>query len=110
MSDLPRLLTITVVDVSTGLALASHSNMPSINPEAAVAYTTEVVRQKQRAMRTLKLQSETIQDIYITLSNQLHLIKLNSTGSRFIHLVVNLHDTNLATAREVLRTHATQLH
>ena len=51
----------------------------------------------------LKLTSETIEDILITLSTQLHLIKLNSTGTKFVYLVVNARDTNLAIAREVLR-------
>lgn len=109
ISDLPTLMAIAVVDISSGMALASHSNTPSINPETAAAYNTEVVKQKFKAMSALKLQGETIQDILITLSNQLHLIKLNSSGNKFIYLVVNSRDTNLAIAREVLRQHADQI-
>ena len=105
ITDLPGLMAVAVVDVSSGMALASHSNTPSINPETAAAYNTEVVKQKQKAMQALKLQGETIEDILITLSNQLHLIKLNPAGSKFIYLVVNSRDTNLAIAREVLRGH-----
>jgi hypothetical protein len=106
ITDLPSLMAIAVVDVSSGMALASHSNTPSINPETAAAYNTEVVKQKQKAMSALKLQGEVIEDILITLTNQLHLIKLNPAGSKFIYLVVNSRDTNLAIAREVLRSHA----
>jgi hypothetical protein len=106
ITDLPSLMAIAVVDVQSGMALASHSNTPSINPETAAAYNTEVVKQKQKAMSALKLQGETIEDILITLTNQLHLIKLNPAGSKFIYLVVNSRDTNLAIAREVLRSHA----
>ena len=103
ITDLPGLMAIAVVDVQSGMALASHSNTPSINPETAAAYNTEVVKQKQKAMSALKLQGETIEDILITLTNQLHLIKLVDDGKKFIYLVVNSRDTNLAIAREVLR-------
>ena len=105
ITDLPGLMAVAVVDVTSGMALASHTNSPSINPETAAAYNTEVVKQKQKAMSALKLTNETIEDILITLTNQLHLIKLNPAGSKFIYLVVNSRDTNLAIAREVLRGH-----
>ncbi|WP_245575858.1 hypothetical protein [Hymenobacter norwichensis] len=102
-------MAIAVVDTNSGMSLASHSNSPSLNPDTAAAYNTEVVKQKQKAMAALKLTGETIQDILITLSNQIHLLKLNDNGTKFIYLVVNSRDTNLAIAREVLRNHASQL-
>jgi hypothetical protein len=84
------------------MSLASHTNS-GINPDTAAAYNTEVVKQKQKAMAALKLQGETMDDILITLTNQLHLIKLVGDGKKFIYLVVNSRETNLAIAREVLR-------
>jgi len=109
ISDLPSLLAVAVVDATSGMALASHSNSPTLNPETAAAYNAEVVKQKQKAMSALKLQGEKIEDILISLSNQLHLIKLNDNGSKFIYLAVNPRDTNLAIAREVLRSHVDEL-
>jgi hypothetical protein len=109
ITDLPGLVAVAVVDVTSGMALASHSNSAAINPETAAAYNTEVVKQKQKAMAALKLTDETIEDILITLTNQLHLLKLNPTGNKFIYLVVNSRETNLAIAREVLRSHASQI-
>ena len=109
LDELPQLVAVAIVEVSSGMCLASHTNNPAINPETAAAYNTEVVKQKQKAMTALKLTGETIQDILITLSNQIHLLKLNDNGTKFIYLVVNSRDTNLAIAREVLRTHASQL-
>jgi hypothetical protein len=102
INDLPGLMAVAIVDISSGMSLASHSNS-GINPETAAAYNTEVVKQKQKAMTALKLQGETIDDILITLTNQLHLIKLVADSKKFIYLVVNSRDTNLAIAREVLR-------
>jgi len=103
INSLPGLLAVAVVDAQSGMALASHSNSPSLNPETAAAYNTEVVKQKQKAMAALKLTGEKIEDILMTLSHQLHLIKLSDDGKKFIYLVVNSRDTNLAIAREVLR-------
>ncbi|SHJ38437.1 hypothetical protein SAMN02745146_2987 [Hymenobacter daecheongensis DSM 21074] len=103
IDDLPQLLAIAIVDAQSGMALASHSNVPSLNPETAAAYNTEVVKQKQKAMAALKLQGERIDDILITLTNQIHLINLIGDGKKFIYLVVNSRDTNLAIARDVLR-------
>ncbi|MGI4864811.1 MAG: hypothetical protein ACRYFZ_12880 [Janthinobacterium lividum] len=102
LNDLPGLMAIAVVDISSGMSLASHTNS-SINPDTAAAYNTEVVKQKQKAMAALKLQGEVMDDILITLTNQLHLIKLVGEGKKFIYLVVNSRETNLAIAREVLR-------
>jgi predicted regulator of Ras-like GTPase activity (Roadblock/LC7/MglB family) len=109
INDLPGLLAVAIVDVTSGMALASHSNSPSLNPETAAAYNTEVVKQKQKAMSALKLTNESIEDILITLTNQLHLLKLNPAGNKFIYLAVNSRDTNLAIAREVLRSHVEQI-
>ena len=102
LNDLPGLLAVAVVDISSGMSLASHSNS-SINPDTAAAYNTEVVKQKQKAISALKLQGESLDDVLITLTNQLHLLKLVNEGKKFIYLVVNPRDTNLAIAREVLR-------
>ena len=103
INDLPGLVAVAVVDVTSGMALASHSNVASLNPETAAAYNTEVVKQKQKAMAALKLQDEKIEDILMTLSNQMHLIKLSADGKKFIYLVASSRDTNLAIARDVMR-------
>ncbi|WP_223648890.1 hypothetical protein [Hymenobacter psoromatis] len=103
LNDLPQLLAVAIVDVQSGMTLASHSTSPTLNPETAAAYNTEVVKQKQKAMNALKLTGESIDDILITLTNQIHLLKLVDNGKKFIYLVVNSRDTNLAIARDVLR-------
>jgi predicted regulator of Ras-like GTPase activity (Roadblock/LC7/MglB family) len=102
LNELPGLMAVAVVDISSGMSLASHTNS-TINPDTAAAYNTEVVKQKQKAIGALKLQGETIDDVLITLTNQLHLLKLVNDGKKFIYLVVNPRDTNLAIAREVVR-------
>jgi hypothetical protein len=109
MDALPTLMAVAVVDVQSGMALASHTNVPSLNPEIAAAYNTEVVKQKLKAMSALKLTSEKLEDILMTLSSQMHLIKLADDNKKFIYLVANSRDTNLAIAREVVRQSAVHL-
>ena len=103
INDLPQLVAVAIVDTQSGMTLASHTNSPTLNPETAAAYNTEVVKQKQKAMTALKLTGETIDDILITLTNQIHLINLVDGGKKFIYLAVNSRDTNLAIARDILR-------
>lgn len=109
LTELPGLLAVAVVDVVSGTSLASHTNSAAINPATAASYNAEVVKHKQKALAALQLSDETIEDILITLSSQLHLLKVTKDGERFIYLAVNAHDTNLGIAREVLRAQAHQL-
>jgi hypothetical protein len=109
IDSLPTLMAVAVVDIQSGMALASHSNVASLNPETAAAYNTEVVKQKLKAMTALKLTSEKIEDILMTLTNQMHLIKLSDDGKKFIYLVASSRDTNLAIARDVVRQAAEML-
>lgn len=106
LTDLPQLVAVAIVDTQSGMTLASHSNSPALNPDTAAAYNTEVVKQKQKAMAALKLKDEQIDDILISLTNQLHLINLVDGGKKFIYLAVNARDTNLAIARDILRQQA----
>ncbi len=104
LSDLPTLVAVAIVDTNSGMALASHSNSSTLNPETAAAYNAEVVKQKLKAMSALKLKNEAIDDILISLTTQSHLIKIVDGGKKFIYLVVNSRDTNLAIARDVTRS------
>lgn len=108
-AELPGLLAVAVVEAGSGLVLAAHAGALGFDPATAAVYNAQVIKQKQAALTALKLKDETIEDILITLTNQLHLLKLSADGQQFLYLVVNPRDTSLALAREVLRTHANQL-
>lgn len=108
LKELPTLVAVAVVETETGMPLASHSNVASFDPETAAAYNTEVIKQKLKAIQALKL-NQTVQDILLTLTDQLHLLKLSADGKKFIYLAVNSADTNLAVARQVLKGQAAVL-
>lgn len=102
LEELPTLLAVAVVETETGMPLAAHSNLADFDIDTAAAYNTEVVKQKLKAIKALNL-NQTVQDILLTLTDQLHLIKLSPTGDKFIYLAVNARDTNLAVARQILK-------
>ena len=108
LAELPTLLVVAVVDVESGMPLASHSNVSDFDVETAAAYNTEVVKAKLKALAALKL-NQTIQDILLTLTDQLHLLKLSPDGSKFVYLAVNSRDTNLGQARMVMKSIAANL-
>ena len=95
LPELPTLLAVAVVEVETGMPLASHANVADFDIETAAAYNTEVVKSKLKAITALKL-NQVIQDILLTLTDQLHLLKLSPDGKIFVYLAVNSRDTNLA--------------
>ncbi|UOQ75626.1 hypothetical protein MUN84_13160 [Hymenobacter sp. 5516J-16] len=103
---LPELLAVAVIDIDSGQALAAHSNSPKLAPAKAAAHNAEVVRQKRRAIQALALPDEKIEDILITLREQLHLLRVTHDERHLLYLVVSPQDTNLAIARDVLRTHS----
>ncbi|MCB2378505.1 hypothetical protein LGH70_12970 [Hymenobacter sp. BT635] len=105
LAELPTLLAVAVVETETGMPLASHANIADFDIETAAAYNTEVVKAKLKAIQALKL-NQTVQDILLTLTDQLHLLKLSSDGSQFVYLAVNSRDTNLAQARQILKAHS----
>ena len=108
LQALPTLVAVAVVETETGMPLAHHSNLATFDAETAAAYNTEVIKQKLKAIQALKL-NQTVQDILLTLTDQLHLLKLSADGGKFIYLAVNSADTNLAMARQVLKSQAAVL-
>ena len=59
----------------------------------ACACNIAVVKQKQKAMSALKLTGERIDDVLISLSNQIYLLNPSQNGKKFICLMMNSCDT-----------------
>lgn len=109
ISEVPGLIAISVVELKSGMSLASHTNSPTYDIDAASAYLAEVVRQEQKALTAMRLANEEIEDILITLSTQIHLIKILNNVDYFIQIAASAKDTNLGLVRSVLRRYIDEL-
>lgn len=97
-------IAFAVVDHTSGMTLATVNAAP-FDIELAAALNTEVVRSKLRAIQQLGGNRE-VEDILITLSDQLHLIVMSSDprfAGVFCYLVLDRERGNLGLARHRLR-------
>jgi len=90
-----------IVDSDSGLVMASQSK--GFDTDTAAAGNTRVVLAKRDTMRMLGLDDK-IEDILITLGDQLHLIApWAKNDAIFAYLVVNKSGANLGMARAQLQ-------
>lgn len=98
----------SLVDLDTGMTLAVTSSRPDFDLAAASAFNSEVVKQKLKTIKALELNSN-LEDILLTLSDQLHIIKMVGETS-FIYLAADRATSNLAIIRSAVARHTKPLH
>ena len=106
-SEVPGFIAASLVDLDSGMTLAVKSARPDFDLAAASAFNSEIVKQKHKTIRALGL-SSTLEDILLTLSDQLHLIKMLGNSS-FIYLAADRATTNLAIMRTSVQRHGAGL-
>jgi hypothetical protein len=103
-SEIPGYMAASLVDLESGMTLGLKSVRPDYDLAAASAYNSEMVKQKLKIMKALNLRT-TLEDMLITLGEQIHVIKMVSPTT-FIYLAVDRSMSNIAIVRNVLGKHA----
>lgn len=106
-NDASGFIAASLVDLDSGMTLAVKSVRPEFDLTAASAYNSELVKQKLKIMRTLGL-TGTIEDMLISLTDQIHLVKLIGP-STFLYLAVDKKHSNLAIVRAAVSKHVHHL-
>jgi predicted regulator of Ras-like GTPase activity (Roadblock/LC7/MglB family) len=106
-ADASGFIAASLVDLDSGMTLAVRSVRSDFDLTAASAYNSELVKQKLKIMRTLGL-TGSIEDMMITLNEQIHVIKLVGP-STFLYLAVDKKQSNLAIVRNAVNKHGAQL-
>ena len=96
------------VDLDSGMTLAAKSNRSDFDLTVASAYNSELVKQKLKIMKALNLKSN-LEDMLLTLSDQIHLIKILAGNSTFLYLAADRSTTNLAILRTAVARHTSAL-
>jgi predicted regulator of Ras-like GTPase activity (Roadblock/LC7/MglB family) len=105
--DASGFIAASLVDLESGMTLAVKATRTDFDLTAASAYNSELVKQKLKIMNTLGLQGG-IEDMLITLTDQIHLIKMIGK-STFLYLAVDRSQSNLAIVRSAVAKHANAL-
>lgn len=93
-----------VADWESGMSLGQIGGQGRLDMEMAAAGNCQVVKAKMATMRSLGI-SGAIQDILITLDDQMHLIRPSRVmPSLFIYLAIDKSKGNLAMARMKLQS------
>ena len=100
--NVPGFIALSVTEIETGVSLVSHSETPDFDPDIASAFNLEVAKAKMSAIKALGLNAK-IQDILITLTNQIHIIDVSEKGDYFIYLAVDSDKANLGMTRALLK-------
>ena len=94
----------TIVDLDSGMSLASRSAVSNFDLDVASAYNSEMVKGKFKTMKALGLDAD-LEDMLLTLSDQLHLIKVMENNTTFIYVAANRANTNLALLRRTVASY-----
>lgn len=106
-AEIPGFIAASLVDVDSGMTIAIKSMRPDFDLSVASAYNSEIVKAKLKAIKALGLKSN-LEDMLLTLSDQIHLIKIVSPAS-FVYLAADRSLANLAIVRTVVNKNTTTL-
>lgn len=99
--NVPGYIALAVTEIKSGISYYSDSAQSGFDPEIAASFNLEVVKAKLNAISALGIK-DTIDNIMITLSSQIHIIDISSNKEYFIYLAVDSTKANLGMTKALL--------
>lgn len=99
--NIPGYIGVSVTEMSSGESLISDSIKDGFDPELASAFNVEIINAKRKTMETLSIADE-LNDIQFSLSNQIHIINISSSGDYFTYLALDRDKANLGITKRLL--------
>lgn len=107
-NNIPGYIAVAVSEIKSGISYYSDTAVPSFDPELASAFNLEVVKAKLNAISALGL-NESIDDIMINLTNQIHIIDISDNNEYFIYLAVDSSKANLGMTKALLNKYKKEI-
>ena len=107
-ADVGGVIAAAAVDLESGMTLAAKTNRADFDLSVASAYNSELVKQKMKIMQALNIKAS-LEDMLLTLTDQLHLIKILPNGGGFLYVAADRGATNLAILRSAVNKHCAAL-
>ncbi|MBZ4044739.1 MULTISPECIES: hypothetical protein [Flavobacterium] len=106
--NVPGYIAIAITEIKSGISYYSNSAVSSFDPELASAFNLEVVKAKLNAINALGL-SQSIDEIMISLTEQIHIIDISENNEYFIYLAVDSTKANLGLTRALLNKYKKEI-
>lgn len=105
LSELSGVIAVAVLEITSEMAMDTHSTRPDFDADVACANIIEVVKAQQQTMKSLKV-VDNVKDILITMESQIHFLTMSKTGKAMFYLVADSKGSNLSIMRSVVRKYA----
>lgn len=107
--NVPGFIAVSVAEVKSGMSYYSQSALSDFDPELASAFNLEVVKAKMNAIKALNLTGQSIDNVMITLTSQIHIIDVSDNGEYFIYLAVDSTRANLGMTKSILNKYKKEI-
>jgi hypothetical protein len=100
-AQVPGFIAAALVELRSGSMLVAHSVREGFDVAAACVFHSEIVKQEIKTLQALGSGSA-LEDILLTLSDQIHLLWMVDAGTAFLFLAADRTASNMVMARRVL--------
>ncbi|MFK7049091.1 hypothetical protein [Flavobacterium columnare] len=105
---IPGFLRVAISEVNSGICLYAKSSIPGFDAELASSFNLQVVKAKLNAIEAFHL-NQSIEDILITLTEEVHILDISKDNTYFIYLAIDSSQANLGMTKALLNRYKKQL-